>query len=223
MGTALMSKKVVPILVASTILAAAGFALLHGDDTRAESREVPVAAPATAEAPATQLPPGDPAVGSLGSPNGGSAFAPGKEPATLGWTVPATWHSMPNPNALRIETYRVSANAADPTEVTVARAGGTTEANIQRWIAQFDQAGAETRTERKVGDLTVTGVEVSGRYLGNAMMPDGKTAPLDGWTLVGAIVSGKGTPYFFKMIGPTASVRAARRAFDAMINSINPL
>ena len=34
--------------------------------------------------------------------------------------------------------------------------------------------------------------------------------------LVGAIAAPGGTPYFFKMLGPSARVRAARPAFDAM-------
>jgi hypothetical protein len=143
-----------------------------------------------------------------------------EEPPALAWTAPAAWRTSPNPNALRIATYRVSADDGDPTEVTVARAGGSIEANVQRWVAQFDHPGAEKRSERTVGDVSVTTVEVSGTYLGNGMLPADRAVKQDARTLVGAIAAPGGTPYFFKMVGPSARVRAARPAFDAMIASL---
>jgi hypothetical protein len=50
------------------------------------------------------------------------------------------------------------------------------------------------------------------------MGKEGSSQP--GWSLIGAIVSTSGTPYFFKLTGPEKSVRAARSEFDALIGSL---
>lgn len=207
-----MPVRIAPVLVASAVVGAAAFALFHGEDTRAEIQAPP------SEPAASALPPGHPPIGSTGAMHG--MHGGSEEPAALAWTVPVAWRVMPNPNALRVATYRVSADEGDPTEVAVSRAGGSTEANVQRWIGQFDHPAPEIRTARKVGDVDVTLVEVSGTYAGNGMLPQNRAVKQDGWTLVGAIAAPGGMPYFFKMLGPSASVRAARPAFDAMIASL---
>jgi hypothetical protein len=219
------SKRVAPAFAAAAVGAAAIVALFRGEDTRADPRatasaDTPASAPVSVQATNADLPPGHPPIGSMGASHGMQGPARGDEPPALAWTAPPGWRAMPNPNALRVATYRVSPDDGDATEVTVSRAGGSTDANIQRWIGQFDGAGAPSRTERRVGDIGVTVVEVSGTYAGNGMMPAGRAPKLDGWSLVGAIAAPGGTPYFFKMTGPTQRVRAARPAFDAMIASI---
>lgn len=141
-----------------------------------------------------------------------------EEAPSIGWTVPPAWQTAPNPNAVRIATYHPSAS----TEVSVSRAGGTTEANIQRWIGQFDDAGKDTRTEKTVRGMKVEVVEVGGTYLGSGMMVGPAAEKHPGWTLVGAVVETPGSHYFFKLLGPTDQVRAARASFDALVASIAP-
>jgi hypothetical protein len=43
------------------------------------------------------------------------------------------------------------------------------------------------------------------------------------WAMVGAIVETRGLPYFFKMMGPATGVRAARAAFDRLVDGITPM
>jgi hypothetical protein len=167
------------------------------------------------------LPPGHPAVGGMGSPQGTLAPASDEAPG-IRWAVPATWPAAPNPNAMRLATYRVQAAAGDPAELSVARAGGTVEANIQRWLGQFDDAGPDTRTQKPVRGLNVTIVEVTGTYLGAGAMMGGAPTPHPHWTLLAAIVENAGSPYFFKLTGPQATVRAAHAAFERLVDSITP-
>ena len=101
--------------------------------------------------------------------------------------------------------------------MSVARAGGTPEANIQRWLAQFDSAGKDTRTEKTVRGLHATIVEVGGTYAGMGGM-GGASHP--GWELLGAIVETGASSYFFKMLGPAAAVKAAHASFDALLASL---
>jgi hypothetical protein len=170
---------------------------------------------------AAGLPPGHPPLGAAAqNVIQGSA---GDESPAVGWTVPRGWQIVPNPNAMRIATYRVPGPAtAESAEMSVARAGGTTEANIQRWLGEFDDAGQDHRTEKNVRGLAVTIVEVTGTFLGGGMGPGSAPTPHPRWSLLAAIVETRGSPYFFKLVGPAATVRAAHAAFDALVASITP-
>jgi hypothetical protein len=178
-------------------------------------------APLDPPAPTRALPPGHPPVGS-GSPQG-RVSPPADEPAALTWTAPPAWQSMPNPNSMRMATYRIphAGQDTDDAEMSISRAGGSTEANLDRWVRQFDDAGKDTRTKKTIHGMPVTIVEVSGSYLSGSMM-GGATAKKTGWSLLGAIVETGGSSYFFKMVGPTATVRAARDGFTRMIDALAP-
>jgi hypothetical protein len=166
------------------------------------------------------LPPGHPAVGAMGQ------SAPAEEaPAarsTLEWKAPARWQLLPSDSTMRIATYRVPrapGDAADA-ELSIARAGGSPEANAARWIGQFDQAGEKParQTTRKVGSLDVLVVEVQGTFSGG-MGGDGRAQP--GWALLGAIVSTPDLLHFFKLTGPAKTVLAARAELDAMLATLS--
>lgn len=162
------------------------------------------------------LPPDHPAIGGANSPHGSMLSAASEAPA-IAWKIPSGWQESPNPNAMRLATYR----APGGVEISVSRAGGTTDANIQRWIAQFDDVGRDDRIEKSVRGLHVVVVDVSGTYVGGMAMGAGSAA-LPGWAIVGAIVESRGLPYFFKMMGPAAAVLSARAGFDRLVDGISP-
>jgi hypothetical protein len=185
--------------------------------------------------PNTPLPPNHPAIngatgmgqppqdnvhGGLGA-NAGGGMAPDDEPPALTWKAPAEWSSAPNPNAMRLATYKIPAGGADKesTELVVARAGGDVETNVARWAGQFDGSPAPKETHKAVHDLKVTLVQIEGTYQGGMGPSAGAHA---GWAMLGAIVEGKGQPYFFKVIGPAATVHAAQKPFEAMIDGLTP-
>jgi hypothetical protein len=175
--------------------------------------------------PMGTLPLGHPTVDSM-DPAGDPSTAvdlPAAAPSPLEWLVPARWQLVSNASPLRLATYRIPRAAGDTedAELSVTRAGGSVDANAQRWIGQFDAAGQRTskRTTRKVGALEVTTVEVQGDYSGGmGKQPSTRS----GWALLGAIVSTPETPQFFKLTGPAKSVLAAHGEFDAMIGSLAP-
>lgn len=176
----------------------------------------PVESPPAGAASASRLPPNHPPIPS------GNRLPMANDAPTLAWKVPAEWTTVPNTSSMRLATYHVPAakGDADETEVTVVRAGGTTNANIDRWIHQFDEAGKDERTEKTVGGFKITIVEVSGRYLGGAIMPSADSEPHEGWSLLGAVVETSTSPYFFKMTGPTATVKTARDAFIKLLDGV---
>jgi len=72
--------------------------------------------------------------------------------------------------------------------------------------------------------MKVTVVHISGTFLGGGGMTTGGSAqPRAGWTMLAAIVESSGSPYFFKLLGPSEQVDHARAAFDHVLDGITPL
>lgn len=188
------------------------------DEQELPPNHPPVGAGATAAGPNHGGP------GAMGPNHGGNngGVAPSDEPAGMVWKMPSAWKVAPNPNAMRIATYRVpGATPADDADVSISRAGGSLDMNIERWVGQFQGAGKETRTERMVHGIRVTLVEIHGAYVAGGM-GGGSSEPRAGWAMLAAIVETQGMPYFVKMVGPDATVKAARPALDELVASIVP-
>ncbi|MEO6573942.1 MAG: hypothetical protein ABIP89_08895 [Polyangiaceae bacterium] len=219
--------RVSPFVLVAAIVGAGTIAILHAEPARAPVAIVQPSDPLPAlpaaiagEGHERALPPNHPAInGSSGSQ--GAPIASAAEEASITWTVPAGWKTVPNPSTMRLATYVIASPTGD-TEVTVSRAGGTPDANIERWLGQFDDAGKDARTVKTIRGVKVSTVEVGGTYRGGGMGPKDVSAPRQGSALYGAIAEAPGTPYFFKMIGGKASVHAAHASFEALIASITP-
>lgn len=181
-----------------------------------------------------ELPPNHPPIGggntgAMPMPNaqgGMGGMAAPDEPAAIAWRAPTAWPSAPNPNAMRLETHKIPHAPTDKedAELIIARAGGDVPGNIARWTGQFDGAYAMKQASKTVHEMKVTRVEIEGTFTGGGMMPGGGAAAAShaGWVMLAAIVESKGQPYFFKVVGPAATVHAAEKSFDAMIDGLTP-
>lgn len=220
------------ILIVAALAAAAAFAL--GKTMKEEAppgvqadqplaHEPPRVAQGAPPAATEALPPGHPPVEQ--APPGSAFVGPGDVTTSLAWKAPARWQSAPNPSSMRLATYKIpraQGDSEDP-ELAISQAGGSIDANVDRWISQFGPEAAKTakRTTRKVGDLDVTVVEVSGTFAAGGMgMPSAAPGPRQDWALLGAIVATPSMPHFFKMTGPTKSVQAARAEMDELLGSL---
>lgn len=147
-------------------------------------------------------------------------------PGEILWDVPAKWKEAPNPNAMRIATYFVGRadGDSDDAEMSVSRVGGSVEANLGRWKAQFDPPKPDStkRFERTIAGLKVTIFETAGNYTG--MVVRGQAPkPHENWGLLAAIVEVPGgDPWFFKLTGPEKTLAAARPDFESLANSVRP-
>jgi hypothetical protein len=144
------------------------------------------------------------------------------------WTDPAGWQKVPSSSPMRKATYKVPAAPKDADDGELAvfyfrGEGGSTEANIQRWINQFpDAKPADTkRTERTMNGMKQTIVEVEGTY--SSGMPGGPPSaatPKSQYRLIGAVVETPAGPYFFKLTGPKKTVDGARGPFYTLLDSV---
>lgn len=144
--------------------------------------------------------------------------------AGVRWQVPDGWSAQAE-RPMRIATYALPASrGSEPGECGVyffgrGQGGGVAE-NVRRWSDQFEGSPAPATEEKTVGGLRVHRVEIAGTYLppgGPAMQPQGRRT---GYRLLGAIVEAPGGLVFFKCTGPSATVEAARPAFDRLIASL---
>lgn len=164
------------------------------------------------------MPPGHPPV----DPNTAPPPMPTRgdnEPRTLAWQKPAAWSDAPNTSSMRLATFKApiaSGDSAAP-EMTVMQAGGSLDANIERWAGQFGDEGkaALKREDRKIAGYDVIVVSTHGPYGGMS----GEVKANEPYALLAAIVMTPDMPYFFKMTGPMKSVEAARKDFDALLAS----
>ena len=147
------------------------------------------------------------------------------------WTPPLRWVSQGS-RLMRIVTYRVPAAEGDLEDGECAvfyfgsGRGGTVQANLKRWIRQFEQPGGTSSEgaakikQQAISSLNVTTVDLSGTYLASA----GPVSPVKerklGYRLLGAIVDAPQGNLFFKFTGPAPTVAASAEEFQAMLQSL---
>lgn len=96
--------------------------------------------------------------------------------------------------------------------------GGGIEANISRWLGQFEEPIEKLEAERAeqiVGSTKVTFLRAKGTYLSG--MPGQTPTPKPGYALAAAILSSEIGDVYVKMTGPQIGVELARSSFERMV------
>lgn len=200
---------------------------------RGPSADAPTAAPASKSAPsAAGSAPNAPATPSAPSPTAlANPSKPSKpEAAGVGWKPPKAFVAVAPASAMRKAQYRVSSDQDAP-ELIVhyfgPGQGGGVQQNLDRWIGQMKQAdgsdskdAAKTKTLTSSGGIKVHTVDVSGTFSSN--MPGQNAGPQKSSRLLGAIAEGPQGSVFFKVVGDSDDVGAAKDGFDALVQSLHP-
>jgi hypothetical protein len=124
---------------------------------------------------------------------------------------------------MRAATYLIPAAAGDSEGAECAvflNIGGGVQANIDRWVGQFQTDGAPKQKKETINGLDVTTVDVSGTFKGGGQMMGQSSGPKAGYRLLGAIVETPQGEVFFKLTGPAKTVAAAQNEFQAMLKSL---
>jgi hypothetical protein len=148
---------------------------------------------------------------------------------SLTFTAPQAWTSRPAASSMRVAEFVVPKAQGDPEDGELivyffGGTGGSVEANVKRWIGQFQQApGAPAGGNRKtfnVGNLKVTTVDVSGTYIAEVRPGSSERHNKPNFRMRAAVVETPKGPYFVKFTGPASTVKAASTGFDAFITSL---
>jgi len=115
--------------------------------------------------------------------------------------------------------------------MTVMGAGGTVQANIDRWCGQFAQPdGGDTKEKVttkafKVAGCNVTVVDIPGTYLdqpGGPFAGGPKISRPDYRMLAGIVETPEAGNYFLKFYGPAATVERHAEGFKTMLEGMVP-
>ena len=155
----------------------------------------------------------------LEQPSGRQALGPLSAVAAKGWVAQQPSSSM------RVAQYGLPGPAGEATLGIFffgPGQGGGVEANIERWQGQFSQEDGQPaqgrRWTRQVGDIEITGLDISGTF--SAGMGMGDTTPQADYRMLGAIAVHRSGTVFFKMTGPAQTVEHWAASFDEFIGSL---
>jgi hypothetical protein len=148
----------------------------------------------------------------------------------LAFEVPVDWVAAPPANQMRVGEFKLPGDTDKASLVIFRFAGGagTRQANIDRWLGQFQLEGGTAATEAdatiesyEVNELAVTSLEVAGTYVAS-MRPGAPAAHNEAnWAMFAAIVEGSGDAFYFKAVGPAAKIDEWRPGIERMLLSLS--
>jgi hypothetical protein len=146
-------------------------------------------------------------------------------------TAPEGWNRVkPQNNVIQYE-FAVPAAKGDEKDgrVTITGAGGSVDANIERWIGQFSQPdGSDTKKSAKTEQKKVAGqevhlVDIAGTFKDQPGGPfsGGPAVEHKGYRMLSAIIVSKDAgSYFVKFYGPDKTVSDNRKNFEKLVESL---
>jgi gluconolactonase len=133
--------------------------------------------------------------------------------------VPEHWKDQPVRSSMRAAQFAIGEKVELVVFFFGASGGGGVEANINRWVGQFDAEGREVERANggsKQGDWEM--VTIKGTFnksVGPPIMQ--KSMKVRDAVVLGLILRSKAGSYFLKMNGPRDAVLAER---DALLRSV---
>ena len=146
--------------------------------------------------------------------------------------APAGWKRV-QPKSGIVETEFAIPSAGDlpAGRMTVMGAGGSVQANVERWYGQFAQPdGSATKDKAttkaiKLAGSTVTMVDVSGTFkdMPGGPFAGGKTIERPDYRMLAAIIeTAESGSHFLKFYGPAATVAKEADGFRKMVEGLVP-
>ena len=149
--------------------------------------------------------------------------------AELKFRVPPGWIEEERTSRMRLAQYKLPKAEGDPDDASLVLyyfgpgQGGSTAANIERWIGQMKQEdGAEKGgkiTTTETAGLKMTSVDVSGTYVAETAPGSGTFHNKPAYRLRGVVVETPNGSYFVKLVGPEKTVAQWNDSFLSYIKS----
>ncbi|MCY3756835.1 MAG: hypothetical protein OXG96_03855 [Acidobacteria bacterium] len=145
--------------------------------------------------------------------------------------VPSGWVEQTPRSRMRRAQFALPRESGDSEdgELTVfyfgMGQGGSTDANISRWIGQVSQPdGSSSRGKAKIRQSQVSGfrmteVDVSGTLKASNMPGAPRRPERPGYRLLGAVLESPQGPWFFKVVGPEKTIGRWAESFRQFIAS----
>ena len=148
------------------------------------------------------------------------------------FTTPKQWTAQRPSTSMRKAQFLLPGKTREA-DVTLGvfhfpHTGGSVMANLERWYSQFKQpdgvpsaSRAQTR-KLKAGGLEVTIAYLRGTYLKpkSPMEMGGETEEVPREAMLAAVVETPAGPWFFKAVGPEATIDLHRATFEDFMRSV---
>lgn len=150
---------------------------------------------------------------------------------SLKFTVPTGWVEEERTSSMRVAQYRLPKVAGDTEDASLVlyyfgqNQGGSTAANMERWISQIQQAdGSASKDKAKEEHLEVNGlkvatIDVSGTYVAETAPGSGTLLNKPGYRLRAAVVETPKGSYYVKLVGPEKTVTHWNDSFLSYLRS----
>lgn len=151
-----------------------------------------------------------------------SHAAPSASPQPVAFRVgplrfdrPESWYWVPPSGSFR--AAQLEKKAPDGTVLTLTFSrfpsgnGGSVQANLDRWIAQFTTPSSSHPETKKGTDGSMTFIRLEGTLRGGT--PGGPQKDLPHALLLGAILEADGEQIIMKLAGPASAVATAEKEF----------
>ena len=154
-----------------------------------------------------------------------TVMMPAAQTGTLTFAKPAGWNERAPASSMRVAEFVIPKAEGDSEDGELivyyfGGGGGSVEANLQRWITQFQSPTQPLRTTATVNGLKLTSLDVGGTYV--AEMRPGSTEHYNkpGFRMRATVVETPKGPYFIKLTGPATTIEKAGAAYDQFLHGL---
>lgn len=130
--------------------------------------------------------------------------------------VPASWDEQPESEFYEAK-YMIGSESGEMM-LTLTTMGGGIEANLERWVGQFQQSpGSRPRRETlRVDGTSSEWLDVRGTF---GSRVGSRPGPHEDWRLLGVAIPMRPRPFLLKLVGPRAAVSEFEDEFRSFVRS----
>ncbi len=151
--------------------------------------------------------------------------------SSLKFKVPAGWVEEERTSSMRVAQYRLPKAEGDTEDASLVLyyfgqgQGGSTAANMERWVGQFKQADGSASKEKAkeesvdANGLKIATVDISGTYVAETAPGSGTLHNKPGYRMRAAVVETPKGSYYVKLVGPEKTVTQWNDSFMSYLRS----
>ena len=153
--------------------------------------------------------------------------------AKLQFKAPTEWVVEKTSSTMRVAQYKLPKEAGDTEDASLVLyyfgqgQGGSTSANIDRWVNQIKQSdGGDSKDKAKeetlsVNNLKVTTIDLAGTYTAEMAPGSGTFTNNPNYRLRAAVIETPKGSYYLKLVGPEKTVAKWDKSVSEFIKSFD--
>jgi len=151
--------------------------------------------------------------------------------APLEFGTPEGWRAVTPKSAMRKAQYELPAQSGDSEDAALVvyqfgERAGPLQANIDRWVGQFEQPDGSPSSEhlsisnRRVRGMDITLVDLRGTYVAESFPGSGERVNKPGMRMLAAVIESSHGPYYCKLVGPERTVDHWEASFQRFLSDV---